>query len=491
MAKFSQQAKTRGRGVIETTVPDLTHEGGTGYARSPKSELFLLGVTNMVGEDTFYESAGTRDARFANLIHTVTKEDADWVGRYLKWLRSDANMRSAPLVGALEYIAAGGTGGRAVLDSVLQRGDEPAEALGYWLQTRGKKIPQPVKRGLADAMVRLGSQTAALKYGAKRDVSLGDVINLTHPNPKDERQAAVFHYLLDRTHGNETPQEILEQIPKIKAAIEYNKSGGTEGRAATWEQASSSGPIDWDKQIRDMGYMALLRNLRNFDQAGISDESVQYVKDFLSDPQKVKYSRQFPYRFYSAYRELGSVRWGETLEKALDLATQNVPEFDGTTAVLVDTSASMRQPVSGKSKASRIEIAGLFGATLARNGADMFHFASTIESVRIQKGTAMLNIMRQLDSVIGRVGHGTNIHHAISQVSHYDRVIILTDDQAHDRKRPEEDKVPFIHTINVGGYRVGSSEAGRKGRYTYGGFTDQVFQAIPLLEAGDTEDWPF
>lgn len=491
MAKFSQQAKTRGRGVIETTVPDLTYEGGRGYSRTPKSELFLLGVTNLVGENTFYEAAGNRDERFEKLIHTVTKEDPDWVGRYLKWLRSDANMRTAPLVGALEYIAAGGTGGRAVLDSVLQRGDEPAEALGYWLSKHGKKLPQPVKRGLADALVRLGSQTAALKYGAKRDVSLGDVINLVHPNPKDERQAAVFHYLLDRTHGNDTPDEILEQIPKIKAAIEYNKSGGSEGRAATWEQASSSGPIDWEKQIPKMGYMALLRNLRNFDEAGISDELVKHVTDKLTDPDQVRYSRQFPYRFYSAYRELHSLRWGPALEKALDLSTQNVPELDGTTAVLVDSSASMRQAISRNSKITAIEVAGIAGATLARKGADLYHFADRMESVPTSKGAATLKIMEELQRRIGQVGYGTYLHRAVSQVAKYDRVIVITDAQAHDSKTAAEDKIPFIHTINVMGYRVGSGAAGQAGRYEYGGFTDAVFKAIPLLEQGDSEDWPF
>ena len=490
MAKFSQQAKTRGRGVIDATIPDLTHEGGRGARRSPKSELFLLGVTNMVGEDTFYESAGARDTRFSNLIHVVTKEDPDWVGRYLRWLRSDANMRSAPLVGALEYVAAGGPKGRSVVDSVLQRGDEPAEAIGYWLQTHGKKIPQPVKRGIADAMVRLMSERAAVKYGAKRDVSLGDVVNLTHPNPKDERQSAIFHYLLDKTHGNETPQEILEKIPTIAKAIAFNK-GEEGGRAVTWEQASSKGELDWDEQIPKMGYMALLRNLRNFDESGISEKSVEYVKKTLSDPDKVRYSKQFPYRFYSAYRELGSLRWGETLEKALDLSTQNIPEFDGRTAVLVDTSASMNQGISGKTRVSRVELAGVFGAALARRGADLYHFATTIEALPMPKGTATLVMMREIQSNIGRAGHGTYIHRAIARVSDYDRVIVLTDDQAHDRPTSAENKIPFIHTINVGGYRVGSSFAGGKGRYTFGGFTDSVFKAIPLLEAGDNENWPF
>ena len=38
----------------------LTHEGGEAYTRDAESDLFLLAVTNMVGEDTFYERADVR-----------------------------------------------------------------------------------------------------------------------------------------------------------------------------------------------------------------------------------------------------------------------------------------------------------------------------------------------------------------------------------------------------------------------------------------------
>ena len=75
MAKFNtgKLRTARGRGPIVTNpVPTtLTHEGGPGYLRDAKGELFVLGVANMVGEDTFYETAGQRDARFAGLLRKL------------------------------------------------------------------------------------------------------------------------------------------------------------------------------------------------------------------------------------------------------------------------------------------------------------------------------------------------------------------------------------------------------------------------------------
>ncbi len=80
----------------------------------------------------------------------------------------------------------------------------------------------------------------------------------------------------------------------------------------TWERQSSSAKMDapaWERQIPTMGYMALLRNLRNFDEAGISGEAVQAVVDKLMDPAEVAGSRQFPMRFLSAAKAVQSVRW--------------------------------------------------------------------------------------------------------------------------------------------------------------------------------------
>ena len=55
--------------------PTLTHEGGAGFLRDAESELFLLAATNMVGEDTFYERADKRDARYVDLVHAVTSSN--------------------------------------------------------------------------------------------------------------------------------------------------------------------------------------------------------------------------------------------------------------------------------------------------------------------------------------------------------------------------------------------------------------------------------
>src|SRR5690606_6111948 len=110
-------------------------------------------------EATFYEDAATRDARYEALVARVAVEDPPWMARFVRWLRDGANMRSASLVAALQAAKAmadaGIPGPRQIVDSALQRADEPGEALAWWTGRYGRAIPKPVKRGIADAVRRL------------------------------------------------------------------------------------------------------------------------------------------------------------------------------------------------------------------------------------------------------------------------------------------------------------------------------------------------
>lgn len=342
--------------VSRSDVPDAaTFEGGAGFSRDAKSELFLLALTNMVGEATFYEGARARDRRFAKLIAQVTADDPDWIAKFVPFLRETMHMRSASVVMAAEFARArtGPEGSptekpttRSVVASSMSRADEPAEMLAYWHQTHGRRIPQPVKRGIADAATRLYSERAALKYdGQTRVYRMGDVIELVHPDPADDRQSALFKLLLDRRHAREDVAIDAERLPVIAARAELEAMPLDDRRAlldaadvgdrfaragVTWEWLSGwlNGPMDakaWEAVIPSMGYMALLRNLRNFDDAGVSEETRESIKTKLTDPGEVARSRQLPLRFYSAWKSVGTLHWAESIERALELSLSRGP----------------------------------------------------------------------------------------------------------------------------------------------------------------------
>lgn len=513
MAKFAARSTLVRTPVRSTGRRQFTHEGGVGYERDAKSALFLLAASNMVSEDTFYERGDERDARFETLIHQVTAEDPAWVRGFVPYLRDTMQMRSASIVVAAEYVNAGGKRGRQLVNDACRRADEPGEMLAYWRSRYGRQLPQPIKRGVADAVRRLYTERNALKYdGANRPWRFADVIETVHPSPVAEWQSALFKYLLDERHNHDG--EIGLGLPTLLADLVLRSApeddrrkllGGEFWHAAGWSWERLAGWLPggmdaaaWEAVIPNMGYMALLRNLRNFDQAGVCDAVAARVAEKLSDPDEVAKSRQFPIRFYSAFKNIGSLRWAPALEKALDLSLRNVPELPGRTLILIDLSPSMGPSYGGRMSANssiyRYEIAMLFGAAVAKRSAD---------PTLVVYSTPNTNISRQVQLPLLRlieVGHewmtadqrgGTHTFGTLSQhFNRHDRIIILTDEQAHDAGQYSLPDVP-IYTFNLAGYAPGHLDSGSGKHHTFGGLTDAAFRLVPMLERDASTGWPF
>ncbi|MEV8071002.1 TROVE domain-containing protein [Streptomyces sp. NPDC085995] len=525
MARFNTKtARPRSASPVATTGRALrTYEGGRGHERDARSELFLLAVSNMVSQQTFYESAGDRDDRFARLVRELAVADPSWTAGLLGWLRGEGNMRTASLVGAAEYVrarltagATDGPTGRQVVASVLQRPDEPGELLAYWTAAYGRNVPKPVKRGVADAVRRLYHPKSLLKYDtASKGYRFGDILNLVHasPDPAKPWQGELFRYALDRRHHPDTavpPAALplltahreLMALPVERRRAVVTGPGGAERLAAagmTWEALAGwlQGPMDkaaWEAVIPSMGSMALVRNLRNFDEAGVSDEVAARVAAKISDPAEVARSRQFPFRYLAAYQHAPSLRWAYPLEQALGHSLANVPALPGRTLVLVDRSGSMFwSRVSERSQLTRADAAAVFGAALALRAADadLVQFGSTSAAVEFRRGESVLKVLERF----GDLG-GTDTTEAVRR--HYrghDRVLIVTDEQysAHRHGDPTAqipDRVP-VYTWNLEGYRAGHGPSGTGNRHTFGGLSDSAFRMVSLLESARDADWPW
>lgn len=528
LSKFNiTKAQPAGLSPIVSTGPAVTHEGGGGASRNAKSELFLLAVTNMVGEGTFYETAGNRDSRYAQLVREVVVADPEWTAGFLGWLRSGANMRSASLVGAAEaaraLLTAKLPGGRQMVASVLQRADEPGEMLAYWTGRYGRAIPKPVKRGAADAAGRLYSEFNLLKYDtASKGFRFADVIDLVHPVPTAKWQGDLFQVALERRHnrGEETPMSLpmLVHNAVLRTRAAENPSALLDADALkaagmTWEDALSlAGPrVDkaqlWSALIPSMGYMALLRNLRNFDEAGVDDQTAQHVAARLSDPVQVAKSKQFPMRFLAAHRAAPSLRWGYPLEQALGHSLANIPETPGRTLVLVDTSASMNETFSKDGVLKRWDAAVIFGVAFAQRcaNADVVSYSSAqrywgdrpgalTKQFALQRGESLLRSIERWTSGGFFLGQGTDTAGALRK--HYaghDRVVIVTDEQAGSDPQGVSASMPAdrpLYTWNLAGYEVGHAPSGPN-RHAFAGLTDAAFKMVPLLEAGALCSWPW
>lgn len=528
MAKFARFRNPPASPVTTTGAPATTFEGGAAYTRDVKSELFLFAAVNMVGEDSFYESVGDRDARFRALVHAATKADPDWVARFVPYLRDGMNMRSAAIVTAAESALARRAGTdreptvpvRQLVAGALLRADEPAEFVGYWKARTGKStLPGGVQRGVADAVARLYTERAALKYdGAGAAWRMADVVALAKPVPAGPWQADLFDYLADRRWKREQVR-VTDRLPVLSAYRAAALMPEAERRAwfladparlraagMTWEQLSSLGPMDadaWEAIIPHMGLMALTRNLRNFDEAGVGDEAAAAVAARLADAEQVRGSRQFPYRFLSAYRAAPSLRWGHPLEQALTASVANIPALPGRTLVLVDTSGSMGATVSGRSSVRHVDVAALFAVALAARGCavDLVGFADGSFNHPLVKGGSVLRQAEAFCARVGEVGHGTQTVAALRKAyAGHDRVVLFSDMQAfrypgsNARGVSVSEAVPAhvpLFGVNSAGYAPSALDTGAPLRYEIGGFSDKLFTMVDLLSRGRGTGWPW
>jgi hypothetical protein len=505
MAKFANKPTAVPSAVKTTaTTPNtLTHEGAPAYTREAKGELFVTALTSLISENSFYEDASTRDQRLVHLVDMVTKEDPEWMQAFLPWLRREGFMRSAPVMLAAEYVKSGGPQARSVVASVLRRPDEPGEMLAYWMSRYGRNIPQPVKRGVADAVQRLYNERSLLKYdGQGQTWRFGDVIEVVHPKPTTDWQSDLYKYALDRRRHSDAA--VPESLAMVRSAVQLNNLAEDARRTVTadqlkeagftWERLSGwmPGGMDadaWEKAIPSMGYMARLRNLRNFDQAGVSPAVAKAVAEHLASPVPVAKSMQFPFRFYNAWQAATGLSWAPALETALQLSTSNIPELYGRSLVIVDTSGSMTMEYSKRGQMDALTAATLFGAALyAKNptGTDLV-WATTSSGPIPYQGS----VLRTIDWVHSNTkAQATYLGKAMGK--HYngqDRIFLFTDGQFHDRL-PQGIQVP-TYFFNLSAYKSIPAPVGQGHYHELAGLSDATFRLIPLLEMGKAGLWPW
>lgn len=537
MPRFATPQPRVAAGPLQTAaqIADTrTHEGGAGFTYTPETELFLSSVSDLF-QDTFYEKLDDRVERRAALI---TKVSPEFLGGMVLWLRSTANLRTVPMTLAVEAAINHVPGARAMVAGALQRADEPSEAAAYWMARTGastlKRAPKALLRGIADAVQRLYNERSLIKYDTGRlTPTFGQILDVTHAKAKSDWQGDLFRYaaMYRRFDDVEVPESLstlrankalrtMNPLERATVSAEDLRAAGfTHEQASGWDQAGGTRE-QWERMIdAGMGYMAVLKNLSNFEKAGISRAHIDKINALLADPAKVATSKQFPYRFLSAYLANRSLTFASALEQALDLSVSNIPEFGGRSLVLVDTSGSMQNPVSqkrsnkgdvvGESMIQRVQIGALLGSALAGRGeaVDLVGYASSYGPIPISR--SVLRTVEDINKMIGRWDHGTETWAAVrGAYNGHDRVFIFTDEQAfpdhggHSRglygyggTRGAETRggVPAnvpIYTWNLGGYKAGHLPTTSK-NFVFGGFTDALFSLIPMLEAGYSQSWPW
>lgn len=418
---------TRGVGPKGKT---LNHEGADAFVLDDESTLLNLVSTCMMNEPKFYGEQGEVEQQIFELAHKV---DPQFLLQLAAYTRNELYMRSVSTY--LLAISAHRTESkqfvRTYTPKIILRADELYETIACYLNAFGKPLPNSLKKGVADTFPNFDEYQFA-KYSRKTDVTFKDVIMLSHAKQPSELIKKILNDTL------ETP-ETWE--------VEISRNGN---KAKSWEKLIEN---------KKLPYMATLRNLRNLLNADISDKHLDMVINYLQNEKAVRNSKQFPFRFFTAYIQLAGRGGGrryrsritpgtthprisevlDALEEATYIAYENIPHMKGTTVIACDVSASMQQTVSDKSVLQLYDIGLLLGAATHKytDRAITGFFGDSWKEIPLAKKSAgvIANTVKMHDRE-GEVGYSTNGYKVIQALNKnktlVDRILIFTDCQMWD-----------------------------------------------------------
>ena len=419
-----------------------THEGAPAKRISAEAQLRRAVLACLLWEDQFYEDGVAIAGRIKELVPKVAAEK---VAALAVEAREQMKLRHAPLllVREMARLESHRKLVAETLERVIQRADELSEFVAiYWADGRAPLSAQ-VKKGLAAAFPKF-EEYALAKYNRDTPVKLRDVLFLCHAKPLDEAQEQLWKRLVE----------------------------GTLATPDTWEVSLSSGADkreSWERLLteRKLGALALLRNLRNMKDAKVDEKLV------LNALQSMKTDRVLPFRFIAAARY--APQWEEALEQAMLKSVAARQKLAGKTVLLVDVSGSMTAPLSQRSEMLRTDAAyGL--AILLREiceDAAIYSFSNDLKRVPNRRGFALRDA---IDS--SQVHGGTYLGQALAGIDEpYDRVIVITDEQSHDRVPAPKGRG---YVINVASYKNGVGY----GAWTHiDGWSEAVLEYVRELES--------
>jgi hypothetical protein len=397
----------------------------------------------LLWESQFYEDGIEIAGRIAELVPKVAAEK---VATLAIEAREQMKLRHVPLL-LVREMARHKTHRHLVSDTlarVIQRADELSEFVAiYWKDGRVPLSGQ-VKKGLAAAFPKFDEYQLA-KYDRDGPIKLRDVLFLSHAKPRDAAQAGVWKKLI---WGRLTTPD-------------------------TWEVALSSGADKreaWERLLREqkLGALALLRSLRNMKDAGVDESLV------LAALREMSAGRVLPFRFLAAARY--APHWEEALEQAMLKSVATQEKLPGKTIVLVDISGSMTAPLSRRSEMQRTDAAYGLAVLLREIGEKVavYSFSERIVEVPARHGFALR------DAIDASQPHSNtllgNAVEWLNKSERYDRLIVITDEQAHDSVPAPKGKG---YVINVASYKNGVGY----GKWIHiDGWSEAVIEYIRALE---------
>lgn len=404
-------------------------------------------------------------------------------------------------------------------------------------------LPHSLRKGLAKAFQKFGEKDF-LKYAGETP-SFANVLLMIKQNgiKKAAVSKEVFEYIVNGKLLDESKTPVFAAREKFNAlkADQFDEVTNEmmEAAAITWENLVSkfgSSQKVWERCIPHMGEMALVRNLRNFEEAKISDKAWQSIYDSISENG----TKMLPFRFYTASKMTSSTTAKSILGKMMDRACENLPELKGVTLAVTDNSGSAQgATVSEKSIATVAEAGNMLMSVIAKKCGINSHigvFGDSYKEVPFSKSDSCLSIMEKIQhyAINGNrkkdgylaipayqsgegVGQGTEtgmwwaIQSLIDKKTHVDRIIFLSDlccytqgdvncgndmskyfgkdatiQSMIEKYRQAVNKDVEVYSVNLSGHEQAQTKSSKKS-HLLSGWSEQLINTIANIEGAKAQ----
>jgi hypothetical protein len=489
MTRFNQKAVNQ-----HLKFDTVNREGEKAHSLNPETELYSL-VCTCVLQNQFYRSESEILKRLKELIAIVNPE---YTKKLAIYAREKMYLRSIPLVIAV-LLAKNGHCDKKFIERIIQRADEITELLAVWSCLCGgdgidrkevAKLPASIKKGIALAFKKFDAYQFAKYKREDKEITLRDAMFLCHPKPEDKEREQLYKMIAEK----ELPAPYTWEV-ELSTAADKGKT-----KREVWEELINSGKI---------GYMALLRNIRNMLNENIGLEQANRATGKLSDKKEVQKSKQLPFRFLSAYREIENVGHPDVhlflnaIEAAILHSTDNIPGFDGQTLLIAsDVSGSMTQTITERSKVELYDV-GLILAMMLQSKTRCYTgiFGDVYEGIQLPKDNIIRNAAK-LREIGNSVGYSTNGFKVIKWLNdnkkQVDRVMIFTDCQLWDSDRSNScianewikykaiNPKAKLYLFDLAGYGNTPLAINENDVYLIAGWSDKIFDVLAALDKGES-----
>jgi hypothetical protein len=494
-----------------------------------------------------------------NVARSTTPEDLLVIAAWARDPREGLKLRTTPAV--LLAIAAAELATKELVaryaPAILRRADEVrlvfATFRHFFQQAEDGRhkgaLPHCLRKGLAAALAEC-SAYELLKYDSRDRPTFGDVLKMVGGSRKLPNRCptgwpvskAMFEYLVNGRVLDDAPailharKQFFATNDPAKVTKELIQEAGL-----TWENVLShlgSTAAVWELVIPVMGEMALTRNLRNFEQSGISEAAWAEVRRRMD---AVERTMQLPFRFFAAEREVTSARAKDIVSAMLDRACACLADLPGVSVVLSDNSGSaVGCAVSGASDLCVADAGNTLGAVLAKRCPGRVHlgvFGDSLIWVPTTAQDSCMAIKQRMDHLALRaersahgalaiprfrygqgVGAGTEtglwwaLHDITRRRLRANRIVLLSDlccytqgdvncgvrmaeyfgaratvQSMIDMYRQEVNDGIHVYSINLSGHGQSQLRPGEDRTRILSGWSEKVFDLMRRLESGVQE----